>query len=150
LSELVTHNFLEMRGRVRQTITATTVLGYEKDADPISQIILPFNKLVTDRLDSTSKMIVPYAISYSLGEGRQRIQGWYKNVSADANIGGTTEAEEDATRGPLPSQGNFEKPSGQDLADFTFEEATTGGGGGTVVSGGGKVGDLFPMFIRRL
>ncbi len=150
LSELVTSNFLEMRGKVRQTITTTTVLAHESDAVTSNQIILPFNKLVTDTLDSTTKMIIPFALSYTLTEGRQRIEGWFKNTSAEANIGSTTEAEEDATRGPLPSQGNFEKPSGVDLSDFTLAEATDDSGGGGVVSGGGKFGDLFPMFIRRL
>ncbi len=151
LSELVTSNMLEVRGKVRQTIMATSILGHDSDADVVDQIIYPFNKLITDKLADTSKMIIPFSITYSLTEGRQRLEGWFKNVSAEANIGSTTEAEEDATRGPLPSLGNFEKPSGQDLADFTFDEATDdSGGGGVVVGGGGKFGDLFPMFIRRL
>ena len=148
LGEMVTANMLEMRGRVRKTITCSTILAHDKDSQSVSQIIYPWSRLVTDKLDSTSQMIVPFSISYTMTEGRQRIQGWIKNTSAEANIGGTTETEEDATRGPLPSLGNFEKPSGVDLSDFVHGEATDDTGGiGT--GGGGKFGDLFPMFIKR-
>lgn len=151
LSELVTANFLEMRGRVRQTIVATSILAHEPDADISNQIIYPYNKLITDKLADTSKMIVPFSISYAMTNGEQRIEGWFKNVSAESNIGSTTETDEDATRGPLPSLGNFEKPSGVDLADFVQGEATdNSGGSGTGTGGGGKFGDLFPMFIRRI
>lgn len=151
LSELVTANFLEMRGKVRQTIVATSILAHESGADVSNQIIYPYNKLVTDKLADTSKMIVPFSISYAMTNGEQRVEGWFKNVSAESNIGSTTETEEDNTRGPLPSLGNFEKPSGVDLADFVQGEATdNSGGSGTGTGGGGKFGDLFPMFIRRL
>ena len=150
LSELVTANFLEMRGKVRQTIVATSILAYESDADVSNQIIYPYNKLVTDTLASTSKMIVPFSLSYTMTNGEQRIEGWFKNVSAESNIGSTTETDEDATRGPLPSLGNFEKPSGVDLSDFVQGEATDNSGGSGTGTGGGKFGDLFPMFIRRI
>jgi len=148
LSELVTANFLEMRGKVRQTVTATTIVGHDSDADSNNQIILPYNKLVTDTLDTTTKMIIPYSVSYSLTESKQRLEGWFRSVSAEANIGSTTEANDDSTRGPLPFRGNLEKPSGTDLSDFVQGEATSNTGSG--VGGGGKFGDLFPMFIRRL
>lgn len=149
LSELVTANMLQLRGKIRQTINCSTILAHD-GVTGHNQIILPFNRLVTDTLDDTTRTIVPYSVSYSMTEGRQRIEGWLKFTSAEANVGSTTEAEEDSTRGPLPSLGNFEKPSGVDLSDFTHAEATddTGGTGGT--GNGGKFGDLFPMFIRRI
>lgn len=147
LGELVTSNMLNMRGRVRQTINANSILAHESDADDVEQIIYPFSKLVTDTLDQTTKMIVPFEISYRLTEGAQRIQGWFLNASAEANVGSTTEAENNTSRGPLPSLGNFEKPSGSDLADFVQAEAVSNTGGG--LTGGGKFGDLFPIFIKR-
>lgn len=150
LSELVTANFLKMRSQVRQTVVASTILGYDNTATAMDQIVYPFSRLVTDQLDTTSRGIIPTSVSYSLTEGMQRIEGWFKYVSAEANIGSTTEAEQDGTRGPLPSLGNFEKPSGVDLSDFTHGEATDGSGGSGGATGGGKFGDLFPMFIRRL
>ena len=148
LAELVTSNMLELRGKVRRTVNFASILGHE-DVSYVDQKIMPFSKLVTDTLGDTTQMICPYSVTYSLTEGMQRIEGWIKPASAEANIGSANETEDNSTRGPLPSQGNFEKPSGVDLSDFTFAEATDDTGGG-VVTGGGKFGDLFPMFIRRL
>ena len=149
LGEMVTANMLELRAKVRKTIVCTTILAHENGTTPVSQMIMPWSKLVTDKLDSTTQMIIPYSISYTLTEGRQRIEGWIKNTSAEANVNSTTETEEDATRGPLPSLGNFEKPSGVDLSDFVHGEATDDSGGGTGTGNGGKFGDLFPIFIKR-
>ena len=146
---MVTANMLELRAKVRKTIVCTTILAHENGTTPVSQMIMPWSKLVTDKLDSTTQMIIPYSISYTLTEGRQRIEGWIKNTSAEANVNSTTETEEDATRGPLPSLGNFEKPSGVDLSDFVHGEATDDSGGGTGTGNGGKFGDLFPIFIKR-
>ena len=131
LSELVTSNFLNLRGRVRETVNGASIHGYDTGHDNVSQIMFPWNRLVTDKLDSTTKIIIPYEINYTLNEGRQEFEAWFRNYSAEANIGSTTEVENDSTRGPNPPIGNMEKPSGADLSDFVQSEATsdTGGGG---------------------
>ena len=148
LAEMVTTNMLELRGKVRKTINYASTLAFE-NVSYEDQRLYPFSRLVTDTLDSTTSMIIPYSLSYSLGQGEQRVEAWIKPASAEANIGSTNETEDNSSRGPLPSLGNFEKPSGVDLSDFTFAEATDDTGG-TGTGNGGKFGDLFPMFIRRL
>ena len=148
LAEMVTTNMLELRGKVRKTINYTSILAHD-DAIVSDQKLMPYSRLVTDTLDTTTAMIIPYSISYTMTEGSQRVEGWIKPASAEANVGSTNETEDDSSRGPLPSLGNFEKPSGVDLSDFTFAEATDDTGG-TGTGSGGKFGDLFPMFIRRL
>ena len=125
--------------------------GFDTDSDGTESIFLPFMRLYTDTLDNTSRVLVPIELTYEMTGGTQRFECFFRPASAEANIGATTEVDNDTTRGPEPPKGNLDKPSGVDLSDFTVGEATddTGSGTGTG-TGGGKFGDLFPMFIRRL
>ena len=145
LSALVCRNMLDVRGKVRQSVTGAAQLSYEDSS--FEQTLYPFSRLITDQLDTTTRMIIPTDVSYTMTGGVQRVTGFFRTASAEANIGGTTEVENDTTRGPLPAKGNMEKPSGTDLSDFLHDEATTntGTGGG----GGGQFGDIFPIFIKR-
>lgn len=141
LSALVCRNMLDVRGKVRQSVNGSAQLSYETSS--FDQTIYPFSRLVTDQLDTTTRIIVPTDVSYTLTGGVQRIAGFFRNASALANVGSTTEVEDDSTRGPGPAVGRIEKPSGTDLSDFLHDEATTGTGGD------GQFGDIFPMFIKR-
>ena len=150
LAEMVTLNMLELRGKVRQKVIGTMQQGFDTDHDGSDSILLPYMRLYTDTLDDTTRIIVPVELSYQMTGGTQRFEGFFRPATAEANIGATTEVDNDTTRGPEPPKGNLDKPSGVDLSDFTVGEATDDSGSGTGTGGGGKFGDLFPMFIRRL
>lgn len=144
--EMVTSNFLDMRHRVRRTVTGELFMGYSATADNTQdQIIFPYDRLVTDKLDATSMMIVPYEISYQMTEGRQQFSGYFKPTSAEANVAATTDYDVDNSRGPDPASQNVEKPSGSETDTIAFEN----GGGTTTGGGGGTFGDIFPIFIKR-
>lgn len=147
LSSLVCRNMLDVRGKVRQTVQGAMQLSFD-NGNGEEQTVYPFSRLVTDTLDTTTRMIIPTDVSFAMTNGEQRLNGFFRPASALANIGSTTETEDDSTRGPLPAVGNMEKPSGTDLSDFMHGEATTDtGGGGTGT--GGQFGDIFPIFIKR-
>lgn len=142
--EMVANNFLQMRHKVRRTITGELFYNYNSAHNATDQILLPFERLVTDQLDSSARMIVPYDLSYTLRDGRQRFNGYYKTVSAESNIAGTTEDQIDESRGPNPPVGNLEKPSGTETDAIAMESGGTSTGGD-----GGTFGDIFPIFIKR-
>lgn len=141
---MVANNFLQMRHKVRRTITGELFYNYNSAHNATDQILLPFERLVTDQLDSSARMIVPYDLSYTLRDGRQRFNGYYKTVSAESNIAGTTEDQIDESRGPNPPVGNLEKPSGTETDAIAMESGGTSTGGD-----GGTFGDIFPIFIKR-
>lgn len=143
--ELVTGNFLEMRSRVNEVVVGSCKLGWDSVSTSDAPILLPYNRLVTDTLDTTSRMLIPYEVSFSPTGGVQRFEAWFRNVSAIANIGATTQGELDGTKGPGPATGNINNPSGSDLYDFVQAEATTDTGGGTAKP---QFGDIFPIFIK--